>query len=332
MTAIKMNARRRDTLLFAMSLCWAPLRAQGQQAGKVYRIGWLSSVSYAATPLWPEFVGAMRERGWIEGQHFTVEHLLYEGHSERLPALAAEAVQRKVDLIVCAGTPPTTAAKNATTTIPILFFNAGDPVGSGFVASLARPGGNVTGLGGLAPGLYAKQLELLKDVVPKASRIAMLFNPTFHLHTAFVAEGESAARSLKVTLTLVELRSPEEVDSAFATIARDKVDALLILGQPFLFREGARVARMAIEQRLPAMISFEEVAKDGVLMSYGSRLIDDVRRLPHYVDRILKGAKPAELPVEQPTRFYLTLNLKTANAIGVTVPSSLLQRADAVID
>ena len=322
--------RRRDTLPFILALCAAPPTTQGQQAGKVYRIAWLTSMSMAASQALTEFVRGMRELGWIEGQNFTIENLYYEGRGERLPALAAEAVQRKVDLILCAGTQTTTAAKDATTTIPILFYFVSDPVGSGFVASLARPGGNLTGMGGLGPGIFLKMLELLKEAVPKATRIAMFTNPT--LHAAFGVDAESAARSLKVTLKPIELRSPEELDSAFATIAREKVDALLIPGQPFLFREGARVAKMAIEQRLPAMIPFEEVARDGVLMSYGSRIIDDLRRLPHYVDRILKGAKPAELPVEQPTRFYLTINLKTAKAIGVTVPPSLLQRAAQVIE
>jgi putative ABC transport system substrate-binding protein len=274
----------------------------------------------------------MRELGWIEGQNFTVENLRYEGRSERLPALALEAVQRKFDLIVCAGTPPTTAARDATTTIPIVFYYVGDPVGAGFVASLARPGGNVTGMGGLGAGVYAKMLELLKEAVPAATRVAMLANPTFQPHAAFGADAESAARSVKVTLMPVELRSPEELDSAFATIARDKVDALLILGQPFLFGQGARIAKMAIEQRLPAMIPFEEVARDGILMSYGPRVVDDARRLPYYVDRILNGANPANLPVEQPSRFYLTINLKTAKAIGVAVPPSLLQRADQLIE
>jgi putative ABC transport system substrate-binding protein len=274
----------------------------------------------------------MRELGWIEGKNFVVENLRYEGRSERLPAIAAEAVQRKFDLIICAGTPPTTAARNATTTTPILFYYVGDPVGAGFVASLARPGGNVTGMGGLGAGVYAKMLELLKEVVPAAAHIAMLTNPTFQVHAAFGADADSAARRLKVTLKLVELRSPEELDSAFATIARDKVDALLILGQPFWFGQGARIAKLAIEQRLPAMIPFEEVARDGILMSYGSRVVDDARRLPYYVDRILNGANPVDLPVEQPTRFYLTVNRKTAKAIGITVPPSLLQRADQLID
>jgi len=327
-----MNIRRRDTLFFAMGLCSPPLRVQGQQAAKVYRIAWLTNIPLAGSEGWAVFVRGMRELGWVEGQNFTVENLVWEGRSERLPALAAEAVQHKVDLIICGGTQATTAAKNATTTIPILFFYVSDPVGAGFAASLARPGGNLTGMGGLGPGVDAKMLDLLKEAVPKATRVAMLINPTFPQHAVFGADAESAARSLKVTLRPVELRSPEELDSAFATIARDKVDALLILGQPFLFGQGARVAKMAIEQRLPAVIPFEVAARDGVLMAYGSRLIDDVRRLPHYVDRILKGAKPADLPVEQATRFYLTINLKTAKAIGLTVPPSLLQRADEVIE
>jgi putative ABC transport system substrate-binding protein len=323
--------RRRNTLAVMLAAAAAPLGAHAQQAGKVYRIAWLSNSSYATTLLWQEFVGAMRERGWIEGQNFSVEHFLSEGHSERFPALAAEAVQRNVDVIVCAGTPPTAAAMKATTTIPILFFYVGDPVGSRFVASLARPGSNITGLGGLSPQIYVKQLELLKEAVPKASRVAMLFNPTLH-HAAVRADTESAARTLKVTLRSVELRSPEELGDSLATIAREKTDALLIMGQPFLFGERARIAKFAIDQRLAAIISFEEVAKAGILMSYGWRIVDDIRRLPHYVDRIFKGAKPAELPVEQPTRFYLTINLKTAKAIGLAVPPSLLRRADEVIE
>jgi putative ABC transport system substrate-binding protein len=327
-----MGMRRRDTLAFILAFCSAPLAVQGQQATRVYRIVWLSGTPAAPSPVWTEFLAGMRELGWIEGQNFTVENLRYEGSRERLRALAAEAVQRKFDLIIGAGTLPTTAAKDATTTIPILFYYVGDPVGAGFVASFARPGGNITGLGGLGPGVYAKMLALLKEAVPKANRIAMLTDPTFPLHAAFAVDAESAAQSQKVTLQPVALRSPEELDSAFATIARSKVDALLILGQPFLFGQGARVAAMAIEQRLPAMIPFEEVARDGIMMSYGSRVVDDARRLPYYVDRILKGAKPADLPVEQPTRFYLTINLKTAKAIGLSVPHLLLQRADQVIE
>jgi putative tryptophan/tyrosine transport system substrate-binding protein len=326
-----MAMRRRDALALILAVCSSPVAAQTQQPGKVHRIAWLSSASYLGSPNWAAFIDAMRELGWVEGQNFSVDHLLYEGRLERLPALAAEAVQRNVDLIICAGTPPAMAAKNATTTIPILFFFVGDPVGAGLVASLSRPGGNITGLGGLGAGIYAKMLALLKEAAPKATRIALLLNPAHPLHAAFRADAESAAKGLKVSVIPVEQRTPDDLGRAFATIASEKLDALLILGQPFQFGQGARIAAMAIEQRLPAMIPFEEVARDGVLMAYGSRLIDDLRRLPHYVDRILKGAKPADLPVEQATRFYLTLNLQTAKAIGLTLPPSLLQRADQLI-
>jgi putative ABC transport system substrate-binding protein len=304
----------------------------GQQAGKVFRLGWLSGSPVARTPTGDAFVASMRELGWIEGQNFIIEYLLSEGHSERFPALAAELLQRKVDLIIAAGTPPATAARNATSTIPILFYFVGDPVGSGLVASLARPGGNTTGLGGFGSGLHAKQLELLKEAVPTATRIAMMTNSDFPLHTIYRAEVEPAARRLGVTLTPVEVRIPEEIDGAFATLAREKIDAVLILGQPFLFGARDRIARLALEQRLPTTVAFAELAEAGVLMSYGASVLDDLRRLPYYVDRILKGgAKPGELPVEQPTRFYLTVNLKTAKAIGLTIPQSLMLRADAVI-
>jgi putative ABC transport system substrate-binding protein len=220
----------------------------------------------------------------------------------------------------------------ATSTIPILFYFAGDPVGSGLVASLARPGGNVTGLGGLGAGLHARQLQLLKHAVPQATRVAMVFNPDFPLHAANRAEVEPAALRLGVTLQPVELRTPADIDAAFASVVRDKVHALHLFGQPFLFAQGPRVATLAMEYKLPAMIPFVEVARAGLLMAYGSRMIDDVRRLPHYVDRILKGAPPGELPVEQPTRFYLTLNLKTARAIGLAIPQSLRLQADEVIE
>jgi ABC-type uncharacterized transport system substrate-binding protein len=323
---------RRHALLVVLASCVVPLGASAQQAGRMFRIAWLSSVSYATHPLWPEFIEGMKTLGWIEHRSFTIEHLNYHGDSAKLPGLAAEAVRRNVDLIVCAGTPPAAAAKNATTTIPIVFFFVGDPVGSGFVATLARPGGNVTGLGGLGVALYGKMLALLIEAVPKASRVAMLTNSMLPHHAVFAADAHSEAQRLNVRLIPVELRSPDEIDSAFETVAREKTQALLILGQPFLFSHSARVAQRTTEQRLPAIIPFEEVAKEGVLMSYGSRLLDDLKRLPHYADRILKGVKPAELPVEQPSRFYLTINLRTAKAIGVMIPSALLARAESLIE
>ena len=327
-----MSTRRTLICAIAGALLAAGRAGRAQTPGKVYRIGWLSSGPWAGTQPLEVFNQGMRELGWVEGRHYMIDNRYTEGRSERMLAHAADLVQRKVDLLVGSGSPHTAALKNATATIPILFYYVGDPVGSGFVASLARPGGNVTGLGGLGPGVHAKQLELLREVVPKASRIATLFNPALSFHAAIAAEVEPAARSLGVTLRPIELRSPDDIDAAFATLAREPVDALLIFGQGFLFAHGARVAKLAIEQRLPAIISFQEVARDGILMSYGSNIIDDVRRLPYFVDRVLKGAKPAELPVEQPSKFYLTINQKTAKALGLTIPQSVLLRADEVIE
>ena len=327
-----MDSGRRDTLIFLVASCVIPLAARAQQAGKIYRLAWLSGSPIMSSAVWTEFVAAMRELGWIDGRNYTVENLRYEGRSERLAAIAAEAVERKFDLIICAGTPPTVAAQRATNTIPIVFYSVGDPLGTRVVATLARPGANITGLGGLGPGIYAKMLELLMEASPRARRIAVVANSTFALHEVFVAEAESAARRMKVTLVRVEMRSPEDADAAFANIVREKADALLILGQPFLIGQGPRWAKMAIERRLPAMAPFDGVVHDGLLMSYGSKIVDDVRRVPQYVDRILRGASPATMPVEQPSRFYLTINLKTAKAIGLGVPPSLLQRADEVID
>jgi putative tryptophan/tyrosine transport system substrate-binding protein len=313
--------------------CLVALTAVRAQApDKPALIGWLSSGPLVPSPHWDAFVEGMRERGWVEGRDYTVLNLRSEGRNERLPALAAEMVQRKVDLIICGGTPPASAAMKATPTIPVLFYYAGDPVGSGLVASLARPGGNVTGLGGLATGQHAKQLQLLKQAVPEAMRVAMVFNPDFPLHAANRAEVEPAAQRLGVTLRPVELRAPADIDGAFASMVRERVHALHFFGQPFLFAQGPRVAALAMEHKLPAMIPFVEVARTGLLMAYGSRMIDDVRRLPYYVDRILKGASPAELPVEQPTRFYLTLNLKTAKTIGLAIPQALRLQADEVIE
>lgn len=321
----------RRTLLYG-GLAASLAGVHAQVPAKTARIGWLSNSPLAPSPVWDTFVEGMRERGYVEGRDYSVINLQSEGRNERLPALAAELVQRKVDLIITGGTPAANAAVKATSTIPVLFYYAGDPVGSGLVATLARPGGNVSGLGGLGAGLHARQLQLLKEAVPDATRVAMVFNPDFPLHAANRTEVEPAAQRLGVTLLPVELRAPADIDGAFANMVREKVHALHLFGQPFLFAQGARVAALAVERRMPAMIPFVEVARAGLLMSYGPRLLDDVRRLPYYVDRILKGTPPAELPVEQPTRFYLTLNLTTAKAIGLTIPQSLRLQADEVIE
>jgi putative ABC transport system substrate-binding protein len=301
------------------------------QAAKPARIGWMAGVSYAGTAYWPPFVAGMEALGWREGRDYVVEHAPSEGRVERFPAIAADLVRRKVDVIVCAGTPPSLAARDATTSIPVVFFYVGDPVGSNLVASLARPGGNVTGLGGLGPGLHAKQLELLKEAAPGLRRVAVLHNPQSSLHVEYRREIEPVAARLGLELVRVDLRTEGDVDAAFAATARHKVDSVLVLGQPFVYQSGERIAELAREQRLASICPILEVARAGALMAYGSRLVDDVARLPSYLDRILKGTKPQELPVEQPTRFYLVVNRTTARSIGLALPQALLTRADEVI-
>ena len=322
---------RRNALELTLALCGLPLIGRAQQ-GKTFRLAWLTSRPIdSKAALWADFSAGMRELGWIEGRDFTVENLHYEGRSERLPALAAAAVRRNFDLILCAGRLPAVAVGDATSTIPIVFHYVDDPVGTGLVASLSRPGGNATGLGGLWKGISGKMLELLMEATPTATRIALLTDPALAQQEEFEAEATAVAQRMNVTLTSILLRSPDGLDSTFATLSRDPPDALLIWGQPFLFAQGGRLAALTIEHRLPAIIPFEEVAQAGVLMSYGARLLDDARRLSYYVDRILRGANPGTLPVEQPSRFYLTINLKTAKSIGLSMPHTLLQRAHRLI-
>jgi putative ABC transport system substrate-binding protein len=321
--------RRRDSLAFLLAAGAAP-RALQAQSTKVRRIAWLSGSPVAPSDVWNAFVAGMQELSWVEGRNYTVENLRYAGDSERLGAVAAEAVRGKFDLIVAAGTPPAVAAKNATSTIPIVFYFVGDPIGSGLVPSLARPGGNVTGLGGFGAGVYGKMLELLVEAVPRAKRIAMFINRAFPAHATFAADAAAAARARKVALLPIELRSPADLDSAIAAIVGTKPDALLVLAQPFLYNLGPSLVSMTLRHRLPAMSPVEQVTQEGLLMSYGPRIVDDARRVPYFVDRILRGARPGTLPVEQPTKFSLAINQKTAKAIGVAVPPTLLQRAEVV--
>jgi putative ABC transport system substrate-binding protein len=291
----------------------------------------MAGVSYANTAYWPPFVAGMEALGWREGRDYVVEHAPSEGHTERFPAIAAELLRKKVDVIVCAGTPPSLAAREATSTVPVVFFFVGDPVGSGLVASLGRPGGNLTGLGGLGPGLHAKQLELLKEAVPSLRRVGILHNPQSILHAEYRREIDPVASRLGLEPVRIDLRTEEDVDAAFSAAAQLKVNGLLILGQPFVFRAGERIAQLAREQRLPSISPILELAQAGALMAYGSRLVDDVARVPAYLDRILKGTKPQELPVEQASRFYLAVNRATARGLGLTLPQALLARADEVI-
>jgi putative tryptophan/tyrosine transport system substrate-binding protein len=320
--------------VLAASLLAAPLAADAQQAGKVPRIGFLSVTSPSdRPPLLDAFRQRLRELGWVEGQNIVIDYRYPENRVDRLPDLATELVRLKVDLIVTEGTQGVTAAKNATETIPIVMINVRDPVGIGLIASLARPGGNVTGVSGSA-GLewVAKQLELLKETVPKIRHMAILSNPANAYHRLAIREVNVAARSLGVQLQLLEARGPNEFDGAFAAMAKERVGALLVLSDAVFGFHRTRLADLAARSRLPAAYGARESVEAGFLMSYGPSFLDFYRRAATYVDQILKGTKPAELPVEQPTKFELVINMKTAKVLGLTIPHSVLLRADHVIE
>lgn len=317
-------------LALAVSLCCVPLTAAAQAPGeKVHRIGYLAS---APGPQEQVFLEGLRERGWVEGKNIVIVRRYSEGRNERFPGFAAELVELTIDLLVAFGTPATAAATAATSTIPIVFGFVGDPVGSGFVDSLARPGRNATGLGGEFPGLSLKSLQLLKETVPKASRIAIVWNSTFSLHITYLKEVEHAAQTLGLVSERFDVQTPDDLDGAFAAMVQKQQNAVLVLSQPLILAHHARVAKVAKDHRLPAIYGFDAIVRAGGLISYGPRPVDGLRRLPHYVDRILKGTRPRDLPVEQPDRLYLVINAKTAKALGLTLPPSLLLRADQIID
>ena len=330
-----MMERRTFLGTLAGSLLAAPLAAGAQQpAGKVFRIGLLGTVPLAdpaASRLWGGFFDGLRQLGYVEGQNVVIEGRFSEGRSERFPTLAAELVRLKVDVIVAAGYAPN-AAKGATSTIPIVMTNHADPVGSGLAASLARAGGNVTGLTALAPALVGKQLQLLKEAMSRPPRVAVLFNPPNPNRPAFVRNAEVAARALEVRLHMIEAGTPTEFSSAFSAAMKESADALLVMSDPMFYGERRRLVDLAAKNRLPAVYPWREGVDAGGLMSYGPDIADLFRRAATYVDKILKGAKPGDLPVEQPTKFELIINLKTAKALGLTIPPSLLQRADQVIE
>jgi putative ABC transport system substrate-binding protein len=312
----------------------APFAAEAQQATKIARIGYLRT-NLAANPHLPEaFRQGLRDLGYVEGRNVVIEYRDAEGKFERLPALAAELVALKVDVIVAGGTPHALAAKQATRTLPIVFIGAGDPVTSGLVTSLARPGGNVTGLSMLTPELVGKRLELLKQAVPRVSRVAVLWQPGDYgerTEKDILKEAEVTARALGVRLQVVEARGPQDFDRAFSDMTRARAGALIVLGSSMFFTERRRLVDLAAKNRLPAVYSARDSVDAGGLMAYGPNLADMFRRAATYVDKILKGAKPGDLPVEQPTKFELVINLKTAKALGLSIPESLLKRADEVI-
>ena len=316
----------------AVAILEAPLGADAQQPAKVARIGHLGTADrVAAGHLLEAFRQGLRELGWVEGKNIAIEVRYAEGRYERLPDLAAELVRLKVDVIVAAGTQAALAAKQATSTIPIVMAAVGDPVATGLVASLARPGGNLTGPSLMLPELIGKQLELLKEVVPKVSRVAVLWNSANPLGPPQMREAEGAARALRVRLQLLDVRDPNDFDTAFAAMTKERAGALLVIPDVVFVTHRARVADLAAKSRLPAVYWTRELVEAGGLMAYGANIPDMYRRAATYVDKILKGTKPGDLPIEQPTRFELVINLKTAKALGLTIPQSLRLRADQVI-
>ena len=329
-----MTTRRVFLGTLACGLLTAPLAVGAQPTGKVPRIGWLGGPTReTAQPFVRPFLQGLKDLGWIEGQNIVIEWRFAGGRAERLPGLAAELVQLRVDLIVVPSTPTALAAKNATTTIPLVTVGGSDPVGLGLVASLARPGGNITGLTAmLGPEIAGKQLELLKETVPKVSRIAALWNPGTPGNALLVREAAIAGRALGVELQLLEARSLSDFDGAFAAMSAKHAGALLVLADVMFVTHRTRLADLATKSRLPAMYAQREFVDDGGLMSYSAVVSDNFRRAATYVDKILKGARPADLPVERPTKFELVINRKAAKTIGLTIPQSLLLRADQVID
>ena len=326
--------RRREFIALVGGAIACPIGVHAQQqTGKAPRIGFLGlTSSFDRPPLLDAFRQGLRELGWVEGQNIVIDYRYAEDQVDRLPDLAAELVRLKVDLIVSLGTQGVTAAKNATETIPIVMIAVRDPVGTGLIASLARPGGNVTGVSGSAGlEIVTKQLELLKETVPKIRRVAILSNPANAYHQLAIREVHVAARSLGVQLQLLEARGPNEFDGAFAAMAKERVGALLVLSDGIFSSHRTRLADLAARSRLPAAYAVSEIVEAGGLMSYGPSFLDSYRQAATYVDRILRGAKPAELPVEQPTKYELVINLKTAKALGLTIPQTLLLRADHVI-
>ena len=327
--------RRREfiALVGGAIACPMGVRAQ-QQTGKVPRIGFLSLTSPSdRPPLLDAFRQGLRDLGWVEGQNIVIDYRYAEGRVDRLPDLAAELVRLKVDLMLSWGTQGVTAAKNATETIPIVMIAVRDPVGIGLIANLARPGGNVTGVSGYAGlEIVAKQLELLKETVPKIRRVAILSNPTNAYHQLAIREVNVQARPLGLQLQFLEARGPNEFDGAFAAMAKERVGALLVLSDAMVNSHGTRLADLAARSRLPAAYGVRESVEAGGLMSYGPSFLDLFRRSATFVDKILKGAKPADLPVEQPTKFELVINLKAAKAIGLEVPPLLIARADELIE
>lgn len=327
--------RRREFIaLMVGTLAWPTGVSAQQQTRTVHRIGYLSlgaaTSGVVPSPLLAAFRKSLRDRGWIEGQNIIIEYRYAEGQYERLPALAEELVRLKVELIVASPTPPALAAKNATETIPIVGIAVENPIQHGLVASLARPASNVTGLSvGVGPEILGKDLELLRELVPEVRHVAVLSNPVRPNHAPMM---RIAAASLGLELLFLDARGPDEFDGAFAEMIKERVGALFVFGDPMFSVHRARLADLAVQNRLPSMHTNRLHVEAGGLMCYGPSFPDLWRRAATYVDKILKGTKPSDLPVEQPSKFELVINVKTAKALGLAIPPSLLARTDEVIE
>jgi len=311
----------------------APLAAEAQQATKVTPIGYLSFPSLSANAARIEaFRQGLRELSYVEGKNIVIEWRSADGKGDRLPALAAELVRLKVAVIVTSGGAPTRRAKEATSTIPIVMTNDPDPVGDGFVASLARPGGNITGLSTFAPELSGKRLEILREVVPKLSRVAVLGSSGATGYAQTLKEIEPAAKAFKMQLQFLDVLHANDIETAFRAASEGRAQGVLTLNSGILGSQRAQIAELAVKNRLPVMYHQGDFVEAGGLMFYGVNVPDLNRRAASYVDKILKGAKPADLPIERPTKFELVINMKTAKALGLTIPQSVLLRADHVIE
>ena len=330
-----MRLRATGLLVLVLAISVPPLVGEAQPRGKIARIGFFGNAPPApnepAHPL-ESFREGLRQLGWVEGQNLVIEYRWMQGRPERLPELAADLVRLNPDLILAAASTWVEAVRKLTSTIPIVFGTHADPVGVGHVASLARPGGNITGVSMLMTDLSVKKLDLLKETVPGATRIAILWNPTTPSHPPALKAVEAAARTLGVQLQMVEARILEEFEAAFSAMTRDRAGAFLVLASPVYFTQRARLAELALKHRLPGIFDFKQDAEAGGLMSYGADINDNFRRSAAYVDKILRGAKPADLPVEQASKYELVINLKTARSLGLSFPQSVLIRADRVIE
>ena len=330
-----MNNRRKLIFALGAGALVSPLSSLAQPATKIWRVGFLAARRRPVsldTDYYGEFPRGMRDLGYVEGKNLAIEWRFADGMFERLPGLVAELVRLKVDVIVAGGPPVIIAAQKATATIPIVIVTSIDPVDAGFVKSLAKPGGNITGISNLSGEVSPKHLEMLRTMVPKLSRVAVLVNPANLAHATMLKNVQAAAPKVNVRILTVEARTPQEIETAFSVMTKEHAGAIIVGLDPFFIQQRRQIAELAAKNRLPSIATFREYVEDGGLMSYGQNQTDQFRHVAVFVDKILKGAKPGDLPVEQSTNFEMVINRKTANALGLRIPSELLLRADQVIE